>query len=793
MFRRLLATARTRRFYVKLVTFTLLVALLPVLVISLVLYHNTTSVMRNEVRSANEMNLRQTVDTMEMIVNQIGTSFQQTVLSGAIKEFEGFPLGSYYESLRGDYREDDLRELYSYVNSKSNAQWYLDNLKRSNPFIQSVYFFDYSKQVVLTGTNFYSFPDFYDNTWSLTRDGINAYPLISELREAKQRDGSVRQVIPIVYMSSALTNNYIVINLDAEMIYRSVFSKLIRDGEHAFFVLSGSGRLMFYDRQYPISETMSADPALQREMTAHKEGSFEMELAGKRRLVASMTSGVLGWTFVNALPVDNLFESVNNTKRLILFTTMLLVAASGVLVLVASRSLYDPIRQLLSLVNIRGNTPASAAPGSKPYGELRLIRSSLLAAYASESDLQVRLQESMPAYKKMYVDSLLHPNRFTRDEIDERFHFLGIGLEQEGIALLVVTVLVETGQPEADVERIRIDKLRIEDMIEAIIPADCGRIVTELIENRFVVIMNSLSPQMSEVFEAADRIARGIRDVIGIRCTIGIGNYCPDATHLQRAYIEATEAQRHRIVSGDSDVIYIQDVRLVNVPLLQYPKDKEMAINNYMLNGEAEQAKRLFAEFVADLKQQRPRVDFRQMQMAFLRLLGSFAETAVGLRLDIEQVLRRNANLYEVLLQKNEIKEIAEWFAGIIADFAAFVGQAYVEKNNKYGKQAVQLIESSFHDNISLTSIAEKLQLSPSYFSRIFKEYTGLSFSEYVMTARIESGKKLLLETGLLIKEIGESVGYHKTNYFIKVFKDCTGMTPGEYRKMHGIVECAAE
>lgn len=778
----------------KLFTYTLLVALLPLLIISFVLYRNTTSVLQHELRTANEIYLRQSVDAMEMIIKQIGASFQQTVLSGAIKEFETFPLGSYYEGLTGDYKEDDLRIMYTYLSSKSNAQWYLKNLLKSNEFIQSVYFFDQGKQMVLTGSEWFTFADFYDSTWGLSTADFLTYPLISEVRSARQKDGSFLSVLPVIYMSSTM-DNYIVINLDAEKIYSTIFRKFIRDDEHAFFVLSAGGKLMFHDRDHPISEAMSADERFRLKLTEFDEKSFETEWLGKQRLVTNMGSELLGWTFVNVIAIDTIYGSVTNIKNLIMLTMALLVAATGVLVFLTARNIYDPIRHLLAYVasNSRGDLAGLAFP-RRARGELGMIRSSLEEAYEQQASLQIRLKESLPAYKKMYVHSLLHPNRFSLEEIEERLRFLGIVLPPHDLALLVIAFHRDgAGSGEADVEQSKLNKLRIEDMIESSVPEDCERIVMELIEDRFIVIMNCRDGQMTDAFSLAEQIVRHVRHAFDIHCTIGIGNYCESATELQRAYAEAIEAQRHRVLSGDNDIIFIQDVTLTNVPLLDYPKDKETALNSFMLNGETGRAQEMFAEFVKDLRKQQDRVGFQQIQQAFVRLLCSLSETAHGLRLDIETMLRRNRNLYEALLEKNSLKEIVDWFEWIIIDFTAYIGHAYAEKNNKYVKQAIRLMEKQYCDNISLTSVAEQLQLSPSYFSRIFKENTGQSFSDYIMTARIESGKRMLVESQALIKEIGERLGYHKTNYFIKVFKESTGLTPGEYRRMHGMDDMAPE
>lgn len=67
--------------------------------------------------------------------------------------------------------------------------------------------------------------------------------------------------------------------------------------------------------------------------------------------------------------------------------------------------------------------------------------------------------------------------------------------------------------------------------------------------------------------------------------------------------------------------------------------------------------------------------------------------------------------------------------------------------------------------------------------SSIFKEKTGINFSEYLNTLRIERAKELLTNIDLRIQDIALQVGYQNVNSFIRTFKRSSGLTPGEYRK----------
>lgn len=125
------------------------------------------------------------------------------------------------------------------------------------------------------------------------------------------------------------------------------------------------------------------------------------------------------------------------------------------------------------------------------------------------------------------------------------------------------------------------------------------------------------------------------------------------------------------------------------------------------------------------------------------------------------------------------------WFSKILTDTADFVASAALEKKNKYFIEINKFLEANFTENITLNSISEHLKLNPSYLSRMFKEQLGKNFIDYYTEFRIEKSKELLKSTNMKIQDICSTMGYSNSYYFIKVFKQHAGVTPGEYRKMN--------
>lgn len=108
-----------------------------------------------------------------------------------------------------------------------------------------------------------------------------------------------------------------------------------------------------------------------------------------------------------------------------------------------------------------------------------------------------------------------------------------------------------------------------------------------------------------------------------------------------------------------------------------------------------------------------------------------------------------------------------------------------LEKPRSPIETAIAYIDANYHKDLDLSSVAELAAMNSSYFSSQFKKRTGLPFSSYVQKLRLEKAKDLLINSNQKLYEISESIGISNVKYFCKIFKEYTGMTPTEYKKQH--------
>lgn len=166
----------------------------------------------------------------------------------------------------------------------------------------------------------------------------------------------------------------------------------------------------------------------------------------------------------------------------------------------------------------------------------------------------------------------------------------------------------------------------------------------------------------------------------------------------------------------------------------------------------------------------------KEMMLAFRRLEESMTSSRGALGFDIAEGAG-NYNLrnpYEVIKYLSyKLEELTE---------------IYGDKNGKSYSQPIQkaidLVEENYSDEeLSANMIARQVGLSNSYFSTKFKEEVGIGITDYMNTVRIQHAKKMLDEETCMIYEVAEKNGFGSSQYFSKIFKQVTGLTPNEYKR----------
>ncbi|SDD07339.1 Helix-turn-helix domain-containing protein [Paenibacillus sp. UNCCL117] len=775
---------KRRRFFIRLILTIALIAVIPNLLSDVVAYYKVSRTFEEETGKNKLQYLNQTINSMEIVLNRIKENSNLLAMNQGFQDFEKFPSGSYYEGLQGEILKEDLFDLYWYLENKKNALSTLNSFKMSNEFVNSVYFYDSSKDLVFTSENDgsnrqFTLDAFYDTGWVEEMKESSENPVYMDTRIAKQYHPGDKSLLTIIYRSTKASNAFI-INLDAGMIHKNLLSKLNEQDD--IFVASAEGSVLFHSQparmHQPLQELLPGDKPIVGET-----GAFRTKLDDKQMLISYSTSSLLNWTFINTSDMEALSEGTSSITQTIILSAVLLLALSVTLAYLSSRSLYRPISYLHTWIHSKMDRRTEE--GDELHSIGRFVQSTL-----HERDYyKEKLEESLPFYKEKFKYTLLHRHSMTMEEIEERKAYLGLEIDNVDLALLLLSLDDRDELPaERDMMAGELLMMKVIDTIKESGVMAAPYFLVDAGKDTIAIVLNRTGPDRQQLFRLGQRLLDVVNQTLGIACTIGAGRACATILQLPQAFEEAQEALKYRIIYGKGDVISIEDLMLASDGSSEfvYPKQKEELLLGHIKMARGAEALQAFEDIVAELSSYKHKLHYNQIQPIFVQLLTGIMNACAQLGASTRTVFGSGTDPYRELLEQGSLDQISKWFHRMIQLTTANLQLEMHAKGNTHITRVVDILEREYDQDISLNSVAEQLNLNPAYISRLFKQITGQPFVDYLKRIRIEKSKELLIQSDMKINEIGKRVGYSNSYYFIKVFKELMGLTPGEYKKIYG-------
>lgn len=164
--------------------------------------------------------------------------------------------------------------------------------------------------------------------------------------------------------------------------------------------------------------------------------------------------------------------------------------------------------------------------------------------------------------------------------------------------------------------------------------------------------------------------------------------------------------------------------------------------------------------------------------------LATRAAMEGGLHHEIAYTL---SDLYiQELEELSDIKTADTLIEQALSDFAERVRKNKQQKYSKPINMCLNHIFNHLYEDITLSRLANLVEMHPNYLSTLFKKEVGLSIAEYIQQTKIEEAKSLLIFTNYSLLKIATMLKFHDQSYFTKIFKKYTGITPRKYKNSSG-------
>lgn len=217
----------------------------------------------------------------------------------------------------------------------------------------------------------------------------------------------------------------------------------------------------------------------------------------------------------------------------------------------------------------------------------------------------------------------------------------------------------------------------------------------------------------------------------------------------------------------------------------RYPLEIEQRLQHMIIHGDKQGAQELINRLLGTLYFHSGG-DLSIIKQRAKELVVLFSRASMEGGADVSRIFGHSGDYLTQIDQSRTLDELSGFlasvfyrFVGYVFDFGRFVHSDILHKT-------INFVRENYAEKITLEAAAAHVGLSRSYFSTIFKEELGCSFTNYVNNLRVEKSKDLLLDPVLSLADIADLVGYSDQSYFTKVFTRTVGASPGQYRKKRG-------
>jgi two-component system, response regulator YesN len=142
---------------------------------------------------------------------------------------------------------------------------------------------------------------------------------------------------------------------------------------------------------------------------------------------------------------------------------------------------------------------------------------------------------------------------------------------------------------------------------------------------------------------------------------------------------------------------------------------------------------------------------------------------------------------YQEISDVETIDDLKVKFKNMLRDIIKVISDKQNDVSKRMVEQAILYMKKHYGEDLSLEYIADRFYLNSTYFSRLFKQYTGTTFIDYLIELRMEKAKELISLGKYKVYEISQIVGYKSEKYFFSIFKRYTGSSPAEYYRSRAI------
>ncbi|WP_058308162.1 response regulator [Gracilibacillus massiliensis] len=252
------------------------------------------------------------------------------------------------------------------------------------------------------------------------------------------------------------------------------------------------------------------------------------------------------------------------------------------------------------------------------------------------------------------------------------------------------------------------------------------------------------------------------------RVFFGIGQLSSNIFYIKESYYQSLRATIN--VNKQTNYCFFEDTTEVN---LTGAYEIEQEILEHLQDNNWRAVKSMFVHLIR-LYQQTNR-DMEETKLHIGEILTLIYRYFVELGIHLPKLrLSRTISSYDQLFVEAE---------GLLTSIQSHYAQMSEEMDFSIAKKVKQLIDHHYMEDITLDWLADKVEVTSHYVSKLYKDHFDISYIDYLTKCRIRKAKEYIQQNQMSLKEISLTVGYKDPNYFSRVFKKNCGISPSQYKE----------
>lgn len=405
-------------------------------------------------------------------------------------------------------------------------------------------------------------------------------------------------------------------------------------------------------------------------------------------------------------------------------------------------------------------------------------------------------QQNMRKIRSAYVSNLPSlQGRYLHHLLNGTVDYSKLSEKQEELRLHLDAVCYNTALVEGDsLEPFTKQYANVKDELalfaiynitaEIVAEEGCGLVFQSMDEKTVIIFMGNEKEELKCQMKAVlPRIRSAIEEFLQIQVTVAVGKSVSCLEELADSFAKTKSAMEYKFMLGGNQIIQAEEYEEIrnsakHVDIFDWASKIATAIRTNKEEDIAEKTE----GFVEQIKKgyinkNRSFVYVQNLLLSVINLLELPGELE-------EEIYGRERTFVNEIYSCESLDEISKR----MKETLGYISDVMSNQRDSYGKRqamlALDYIEKNYADSsVTLNSVCTALAMSTSYFSSIFKNYTGETFIEALTKKRMEKAKILLEQGSRKTYEIAEAVGYSDAHYFSVTFKKITGKTPTEYAK----------